>query len=229
MFANSLLSTGYLMNIIHHLKTRYTTKLFDPNFKLTMDQVEQVETLLRYSPSSTNAQPWHFFITGNSEGKSRIAKSTSGFFSFNEPKILQASHVIVLCSRTQVDEPYLQQVLTQEMQDGRFAKPESAQGQHSGRSFFVNMHRYELRDATHWADKQVYLALGNLLLGASALDIDACPMEGFNATLLDDELGLREKGLTSTVIVALGRRAENDFNAKLPKSRLPTERVITHF
>lgn len=216
------------MDITHHLKTRYTTKSFDPDFKLSPEQLGQVETLLRYCPSSTNAQPWHFFIAGSKEGKARVAKSTSGFFAFNEQKILQASHVIVFCSRTQVDETYLQKVLAQEEKDGRFAKPENALGQHQGRSYFVNMHRYELRDATHWADKQVYLALGTLLLGAPTLGIDACPMEGFNSTLLDEELGLREKGLTSAVIVSIGRRTENDFNAKLPKSRLPVEQVVTH-
>lgn len=215
------------MKITDHLKTRYTTKSFDPNFKLSSEQLAQVEALLRYSPSSTNAQPWYFFIAGSKEGKDRVAKATSGSFVFNESKILQASHVVVFCSRTLVDEPYLQKVLTQETQDGRFAKPEHAQGQHQGRSYFVDMHRYELRDATHWADKQVYLALGTLLLGVSTLGIDACPMEGFDARLLDQELGLHEKGLTSTVIVALGRRAADDFNAQLPKSRLPADQVIT--
>jgi len=33
--------------------------------------------------------------------------------------------------------------------------------------------------------------------------------------------------LSSTVIVALGFRAAGDFNAKLPKSRLPAHEVIT--
>lgn len=216
------------MNITQHSKTRYTTKSFDPTFKISDEQVQHVETLLRYSPSSTNAQPWHFFIASTPEGKTQVARATSGFYSFNESKVLQASHVVVLCTRTNVDDPYLKTVLEQESQDERFATSEMAQGQHRGRSFFVNMHRYELRDATHWADKQVYLALGTLLLGVSTLGIDACPMEGFDSKILDEELALREKGLVSTVIVALGRRADDDFNAKLPKSRLSANTVITH-
>ena len=76
-------------------------------------------------------------------------------------------------------------------------------------------------------EKQVYLAVGTLLLGAGALGIDACPMEGFDMRALDEELGLREKGLTSSVIVALGYRAADDFNARLPKSRMPLERIMT--
>ncbi|WP_223871519.1 hypothetical protein [Candidatus Dactylopiibacterium carminicum] len=42
-----------------------------------------------------------------------------------------------------------------------------------------------------------------------------------------EELGLRARGLTSVVIVALGYGGGEDFNAKLPKSRLPVDRVIS--
>ncbi|MEO9383312.1 nitroreductase family protein [Chromobacterium phragmitis] len=76
-------------------------------------------------------------------------------------------------------------------------------------------------------EKQVYLAVGTLLLGAATLEIDACPIEGFDARVLGEELGLREQGLVASVIVALGKRSEQDFNARLPKSRLPAEAVIT--
>lgn len=89
------------------------------------------------------------------------------------------------------------------------------------------MHKYELKDAQHWMEKQVYLALGTLMLGASVLDIDACPIEGFDATTLNQVLGLREKGLCASVVVALGYRSEEDFNAKLPKSRLAQDVIFT--
>ncbi|MBV8261805.1 MAG: NAD(P)H nitroreductase, partial [Paraburkholderia sp.] len=59
------------------------------------------------------------------------------------------------------------------------------------------------------------------------LEIDACPMEGFDAKALDEELGLREQGLTALVVVGLGYRSADDFNAKLPKSRLPAASVFT--
>jgi hypothetical protein len=36
--------------------------------------------------------------------------------------------------------------------------------QHRGRSFFVNSHPFELRDARHWMEKHGYLAVGTLPL-----------------------------------------------------------------
>lgn len=216
-----------MSTIIDAAKRRYTTKAFDASRKLTAEQIDQIETLLQLSPSSTNAQPWHFVIAGTDEGKARIAKATLGATAYNEPKVRQASHVVVLCSRAVMTDAHLAQVLAQEERDGRFASPDAKEGQHRGRSMFVNLHRFERRDAQHWTDKQAYIALGFLLLGAAAMGIDACPIEGFDQSVLDAELGLREQGLCSAVIVALGHHSEQDFNAKLPKSRLPKEQVIT--
>jgi nitroreductase/dihydropteridine reductase len=216
------------MNILPYLTSRYTTKAFDPQRKLDADQVDQIAQLLRLSPSSTNSQPWHFFIAGTDEGKARIAQATSGFYAFNEAKVRQASHVVVFCTKATIDEAYLQTLLEQEQRDGRFANEQAREGQHKGRSYFVNMHRFELRDAQHWMEKQVYLALGTLLLGASMLEIDACPIEGFDSKILDESLNLRAQGYTSAALVALGYRAKEDFNAQLPKSRLPLERVVSH-
>ncbi len=215
------------MDIIKILNERYTTKAFDRLKKIPQDQIEKIETILRKSPSSTNAQPWHFFIASTEEGKARIAKATSGRYVFNAAKVMDASHVIVFCTRAAIDDKYLHQVLEAETKDGRFANEELKKGQHDGRSYFVNMHRFERRDAQHWMEKQVYLSLGALLIGAASLGIDSCTMEGFDQTVLDAELGLREKGLISSVIVSLGYHAPEDINAKLPKSRLPLEDVIT--
>jgi nitroreductase/dihydropteridine reductase len=91
----------------------------------------------------------------------------------------------------------------------------------------VGLHQQQLQDEAAWMDRQVYLALGTLLLGAGALGIDACPIEGFSPEAVDEALGLKAKGLRSRVMVALGYRSEDDFNARLPKSRLPESAVIS--
>lgn len=215
------------MTIIDVANARYTTKVFDNSKKLSSEQVEDVKQLLRLSPSSTNLQPWHFILTGTDEGKARIATATSGTYSFNEPKVLNASHVVVFCAKTTLDEDYLEFVLQQEQADGRFISDEVMAGQHKGRSFFANLHRFDYKDAQHWMEKQVYLNVGNFLLGVASLGLDAVPIEGFDARVLDAEFGLREQGLTSVVIVAIGHRSEKDFNAELPKSRLPLSVTLT--
>ena len=215
------------MDILHHATTRHTAKAFDPARKIPEDLVTRIETLLRCSPSSTNSQPWHFVLAATDEGKARIARAATSTYAYNEPKIRNASHVVVFCTRVAIDEAYLQTLLDQEARDGRFTSDEARTAQHRARSYYVDRHRFELRDAQHWMEKQVYLALGTLLLGAATLGIDACPMEGFDQNVLDEELELRARGFTSSVIVSLGYSGAEDFNAKLPKSRLPLETVLT--
>lgn len=56
---------------------------------------------------------------------------------------------------------------------------------------------------------------------------DAVPIEGFDAAILDAEFGLKEKGYTSLVVVPVGHHSVEDFNATLPKSRLPQNITLT--
>ncbi|WP_033960507.1 oxygen-insensitive NAD(P)H-dependent nitroreductase NfsB [Psychroserpens jangbogonensis] len=217
------------MNIIDTLNWRYSTKDFDPTKKISEDNVKQLKALLRMSPSSTNIQPWHFLIAGDKEGKERIAKGAQGFFHFNEPKILNASHVVVFCSRTSADEDYMLHLLDKEEKDGRFPNDEVKQNTHGGRNLFADIHKYDVKDFQHWLEKQVYLNIGNFLLGAATLGIDALPMEGVDLKALDGEFGLREKGYTSVAVVAVGYRTDSDFNTtdRTPKSRLSEAEIFT--
>ena len=215
------------MNIVEYAQARYTTKAFDPARRIPGETFAQIRALLRYAPSSVNSQPWHFVVASSDEGKTRIAKATQPGYAYNEAKIRNASHVIVFCAKAAFDEAHLARLLEQEDKDSRFATPEAKAGQNTARSFYVNLHRFDTKDAQHWMEKQIYLALGTALLGASTLGLDACPMEGFDARILDEELGLRAKGYTGIAILSLGYRSLDDFNARLPKSRLPDAEVFT--
>ena len=215
------------MNLTEILNNRYSVKEFDATKKISNSDFEQIKSILRLSPSSVNLQPWHFLIADTQESKERITKGTQGFFHFNTPKVLDASHVIVIVARTNADESYMNKILEQEDKDGRFSAQEFKDQMQGGRKLFADIHRYDLKDLPHWMEKQVYLNMGALLLGAAAIGIDACPMEGVDVKALDEEFDLREKGYTTLAVVSLGYRKDSDFNAKLPKSRFPEETIIT--
>lgn len=217
------------MDIIEALKWRYSTKEFDSTKKISIEDFEKVKELLHYSPSSTNIQPWHFVIAGSEIGKKRVTKGTQGFFQFNEQKVLDASHVVVFCSRISADKKYMLNLLEKEDEDGRYPNDEIKQMVFGARNVFSDIHRFDLKDQQHWFDKQVYLNVGNFLLGVAASGIDALPMEGLDMKAIDEEFGLREKGFTATVVVSIGYRKETDFNTpdKTPKSRLTADEIFT--
>lgn len=217
------------MNLEQTLNWRYSTKSFNPEKKISETDFELLKKALQMSPSSVNLQPWHFIIAQTEEGKQRVTKGAEGFFSFNASKITNASHAVVFCAKTDLTEDYLLQVMEQEVKDGRIPNDEVRQRMHGSRSLFADIHKFDLKDAQHWMEKQVYLNIGNFLLSAASLGIDAVPMEGLDFKAIDTEFGLREKGYTSIVVVGLGYRAEEDFNDpnKTPKSRFPESEIMT--
>nr|WP_233345320.1 oxygen-insensitive NAD(P)H nitroreductase [Litorimonas taeanensis] len=221
-------------DILHYAKHRHTVKAYDASKTIPDDVVEKLKELLRFSPSSVNLQPWHFIMASTPEGKKRITKGTDEKYAFNSPSILAASHVVVFASRLEATEAHMQALLEQEDKDGRFdadtteMKAERKAGMAGGRNLFTNLHKQNFKDVQHWMDKQVYLNVGHFLLGAAALGIDATPMEGIDAEALDAEFDLKAKGFSSLVVVTLGYSdPENDYNAALPKSRLPLEAILT--
>ncbi|WP_313299566.1 oxygen-insensitive NAD(P)H nitroreductase [Pseudomonas sp.] len=215
------------MDTVSLAKRRYTTKAYDAARKIPQATIDALLEQLRHSPSSVNSQPWHFVVADSAEGKARLAKATEGGFAYNTAKILDASHVIVFCTRTDMTEAHLYAVLEQEQADGRFRDQQARAGQDQTRRGYANLHRYDLKDLQHWMEKQTYLALGTALLGAAAHGLDATPIEGFDSKVMDAELGLREQGFSSVVVLSLGYRSEADFNAGLNKSRLPAKSVFT--
>lgn len=119
----------------------------------------------------------------------------------------------------------LERVVDQEEADGRFNTPEAKAANHKGRTYFADMHRVDLKDDDQWMAKQVYLNVGNFLLGVAALGTDAVPIEGFDAAILDEEFGLKKA--SPAVVVPVGHHSVEDFNATLPKSRLPLSTIVT--
>jgi len=215
------------MDTLATAKTRYATKAYDAEKKIPKEQFEKLLEILRFSPSSVNIQPWHFLIAETDESKQRIASGLTGNYVYNAAKVLHSSHTLIFCTRTDISAEYLEQLLQQDDLSGRFKDETAKQGQRATREGYVEFYRNELKNLSAWMENQTYLALGQLLFAAGLEGIDATPMEGFDRDTINQEFGLTEKGLKASVIVALGYRSESDFNAKLPKSRLPDDVIFT--
>ncbi len=216
------------MDLLNIVQTRYTTKAYNPEKKIPQDQFDRLLEVLRFTPSSINIQPWHFLVADNDAAKQRIAKSLVGRYAYNAPKVLDSSHTIVFCTRTDISEDYLDTLLQNDEQSGRFKDEKAKQGQKDSRIGYVNFYRDEKGDLQGWMENQTFIALGHLLLAAGIEGIDATPIGGFDENILNAEFDLASKGLKSSVIMTLGYRSDNDFNAQLPKSRLPAEQIFTH-
>ena len=215
------------MDVLTVSKNRYTTKAYDASKRIPQEQFERLLEILRLAPSSINIQPWHFFIIENDAAKQRIAKSLVGKYAYNAPKVLDSSHTILFCTKADITEDHLNNLLNQDDKSGRFKDATAKQGQKDGRTGYVDYYRNEKGDIQRWAENQTFIALGQMLLAAGIEGIDATPIGGFDEDIITEELDLIAKGLIPSVIMTLGYRSDADFNAKLPKSRLNKEEIFT--
>src|SRR5690625_246823 len=79
------------MSFIEIAKSRYTTKLYDSNGKISDEDIEKLKEIIRLSPSSINSQPWKFTFVGEGEMKKKLADLAF----WNKDKINAASHLVV--------------------------------------------------------------------------------------------------------------------------------------
>lgn len=210
-------------------RSRHTAKSYRGE-DLPQTQVEDLLELLRLSPSSVNAQPWHFVVASNPAGRDRIARAgTDALYRFNSETVRNAGIVVVFAARIEADEAYLERLLEREEEDGRFREPSDKSEFRKIRAGFVDLNRSaEDPGARHWMARQVYWNGGQFLHAVAAMGFDATPMEGIDTDGLDEEFGLREIGYRALFAVAVGRnRDESDWNLTLPKSRLPLEEIVT--
>ncbi|MDD7442033.1 MAG: nitroreductase family protein [Sutterellaceae bacterium] len=205
-------------------RKRFTAKVYDQERSLSPEEWAEVLEILRLAPSSVNYQPVQYFTADTPEALDRIAACVA---DFNRERVTKAGHAIVCAVPFGPEEEHFKAVLSKEIADGRYAGKENQAGLDAGRRHFAELNALTPADFYEWASKQAYLAMGYLLFALGDMGIDATIMEGADFKALDRELGLREKGLASVLVLSVGRHdEERDRNARKPKSRLPMDALF---
>ena len=207
--------------LIDQLNWRYATKQFDPTRKISAQDWAALEEALVLTPSSFGLQPWTFLVIDDAEVRARLLLA-----SYGQPQVVDASHLVVFATKTNYNEADVDAHVRQAARTRRVGI-DALDGLRTMavRSVVQGMDETARRN---WATNQTYIALGNLVTSAALLGIDAAPMEGFERNRYDDLLGLRARGLTASVIAALGYRLPGDKYAATPKVRFPREEVVVH-
>ncbi len=201
------------------LRWRYATKRFDPTKKIPAPIWDALEESLVLTPSSFGLQPWKFLVVMDPNVRANLAPE-----SWNQPQVTEASHYVVLTTRTDLTATDIDAWMNRmmEVQGSSEQAVAPLKGMIEG---FVQAMAPEARHA--WNIRQTYIALGQLMASAALLGIDACPMEGISMAGYDHVLGLEASGYATTVACALGYRAADDKYAGIAKGRFDRSRVVT--
>lgn len=205
------------MNTLEKLYKRYATKKFSSQ-KISEEKLNVILEALTLTPSSMGLQPWKFILVENPELRAKLHKHSN-----NQNQVIDASHLIILCRLAEIDHEHVEKY-AQSIAEKRNMERSQLDGYVRSSSNLLQKMTSEEKGT--WMDKQLYIALGNLLTVCAFENVDACPMEGFVASEYDRELGLASLGLKTVLACPIGYRDESDKYASLPKVRFSKEDLV---
>ncbi|MDP2337981.1 MAG: NAD(P)H-dependent oxidoreductase [Bacteroidota bacterium] len=209
------------MSVLNNLKWRYATKRMNGQ-KVPAEKLENILEAIQLAPTSIGLQPFTVLVIGDPEMRAKIAPAI-----YNQPQITEGSHVIVFAAWTGISSESVEKYLNH-IASLRGIPVESLAGMRDMINGSIAGKSPE--QLLNWNSRQAYIALGTGLVAAAEEQVDATPMEGFDPDALDAVLGLKEKGLHSTVIMTLGYRdAEKDFLSSAAKVRRDKEELFLSF
>lgn len=199
------------MQLIEDLKWRYATKKYDASKKVSEEKIAQLKEAIALAASSYGLQLYKIM-----DVKDPAIRAALKPHSWGQTQITDASHLFVFCSNIAASDQNIDDYLKlkAEIQGINF---DDLKGY--GDFMKSKIGEKGAEDVLAWTAKQTYIALGFALTAAAALKIDTTPIEGFEPEKYNEILGLKEKGLTASVVLAVGYRHEEDATQSQPKVR----------
>lgn len=210
-----------MTNSIQQLKWRYAVKKFDVNRNLPDTKIQLLKEAFNLTATSYGLQPIKLVVI-----KDKVLQETLVKASYNQKQVAQASHVLVFCIETQIDESYISNYFDTVKRIRNTADDVL----NPFKNFLIDdFSKKNIDEIKRWATNQAYLALGNLLTICALEEIDACPMEGFLPGEYHKILGLDSKNLEAVLVLPVGYRAEDDVFSNFAKVRKSLSDCIIDF
>jgi nitroreductase / dihydropteridine reductase len=206
------------MSIINALNWRYATKRMNGNI-IPKEKMDIILKAISLSPSSFGLQPYSIIVVENNDVLKKIKPVAN-----MQPQITEASAVLVFAAWDNLTEDKIDTYinLVSEVRNVSEGSLKTIKG------IIGSQLKNTAEQNFIWNSKQAYIALGIALIAAAEEHIDSTPMEGFDHEAVDEILQLKEQGLKSVVLLALGYRDEaNDYLVKLKKVRREEEKLFT--
>lgn len=207
------------MELLEKLKWRYAAKAMNGE-EVSQEKMDNIIEAASLAPTSSGLQPFEIIDITNPEVKEKIKA-----IAWNQSVVTDCSHLLVFAAWDTYTEDRINKMfdLTNEIRGFK------NEGWENYRQMLLSS--YPQKDAEenfNHAAKQAYIAFSQSMTAAAFQGVDTTPIEGFDPAELDKILGLKEKGLGSCVMLAVGYRdEENDWLAKLPKVRKSREDLVT--
>jgi len=190
---------------------RHACKHFDSSKKIPEDDLNFILNAGRLAPSSFGMEPWRFLVIRNQKLKEELKP-----LCWNQNQITECSDLVVIIGE-------IESVQNPEYYSKMFKK--KGLPQKDTEAYIQKYEEYisNLHSISGWVSKQCYIAADHMMVYASLIEIDSCPIEGFEPRKVDKLLGLDRKKERSVLLLPLGYRV----NPAPKKQRREFEEVVS--
>ncbi|MEL6714085.1 MAG: nitroreductase family protein [Planctomycetota bacterium] len=177
------------MDTFDAIHARRSMKAFDPEHRLTDDELEKLLTAAIQSPTSFNIQHWRFVVVDDPELRKEIRANGN-----DQAQMTDASVLVVMTADTKAwaKEP---------QRYWKNAPTEVAELLVNWMGPFHEGREWLQRDE---AQRSIGMAMQTLMLGAKAMGYDSCPMIGFDIEKVAELIGLPDDHVMGPM-VAIGK------------------------
>ncbi len=193
---------------MNRLQERYATRAFDKKRTIKQEDIKYILKAGWLSPSSFGIEPWKLLVVESNSMKKKLQKAC-----FNQSQISTSSIVVVVLARKglRLEDGYVEPLLRRE--GDKYYESTLKENYSSYTSSLNDDQLFE------YADKQCYLVSMNLMNAAIILNIDSCPVGGFEAEKVMQALKVNPSKYGVSLVVPfgyrvgkLGNKERRDFN-----------------
>lgn len=206
--------------IIKALEDRFACKKYDKERHVPDEDFRMILEAGHLSPSSFGFEPWHFIVLEDAGIKKKLYPVCWGA----QRSLEAADRFVIILARRRQDLRYDSGYIGHIIKDIQGREAEDAEKRKEVFAGFQldDFHILESeRSAFDWACKQCYIALTSMLLCASSLGIDSCPIEGFDREKTEEILekeGILDRGHYGVAVMASFGYAAMEQPAKTRQS-----------
>ena len=203
------------MSFIDKLNWRYAIKRFDSSREVPSDDKQKIFNAIRMAPTSFGIQPFHINVVTDPSVRQELRTN-----AWDQPQVTDASFLLVFSARTDLSkrvDDFLNVISGGDHSKKELLKSYKEMMIHS----FSQMNEEQ---AKSWTAKQTYIALGFAMAACAELNIDSCPMEGFDSEAFKQVLKL-PKEYYPQALLAVGYRADDEIIK--PKNRFPLSELFS--
>ncbi len=147
------------------IKQRRAVKLYDVNHKMTEDEIDQLLSLAKLSPTAYNQQNYRFVLVRDPELRQQLRETAHG-----QPQVTDASLLIVMCADTKA----------WQKKPARYWASAPIEVQDHMASMIDQYYRNHEQVQRDEAMRSAGIAAQTIMLAAKSMGYDTCPMDGFD-------------------------------------------------